>query len=565
MTATEPPGTQPPGTEPPGTEPPGTERADLEAAAAEPLEATTLSTQPTPPRLPGLGWRELARWAWRQLTSMRTALFLLFLLALGAVPGSVFPQRGTNAGDVLTYLTQHPTLGPLLDRLGMFDVFGSTWFAAVYLLLFVSLAGCVIPRSLVHARALRARPPAAPRNLTRLPEHRSYVTGAAVEEVLEAARGALRGRRWRVAVAPDSVSAEKGYARETGNLVFHLALIVMLFGVAVGSLFGTKGSVIVVDGQGFANTLTRFDSFTAGRAANTEDLQPFSFVMTRFKATYERGGPQDGAPRTFAADLLVRDTPTSPQRAVTIQVNRPLAIGGTKVFLIGHGYAPVVTVRDGRGRVVLSGPVPFLPRDSKFLSQGVIKAADARPTQFGFRGLFLPTAAVDPVRGGISTYPAPDSPGLLLTLFSGDLGEDDGVSQSVYQLDTTRMTQVGGKGLRIGETWTLPENLGSISFDGYKEFASFSVAHDPGKDTVFVAAMTALTGLMLSLFVRRRRIWVRATAGEDGRTLVAVGGLAKTEAGGLTGEVDDLMAVLRAAAPDLDDGKRRTEGHEETQ
>jgi cytochrome c biogenesis protein len=528
--------------------------ADTESSAgaeSEPLEATTLSTQPAPPRLPGLGWAELLRWAWRQLTSMRTALFLLFLLALGAVPGSVFPQRGNNSGDVLAYLVQHPKLGPFLDRLGMFDVFGSAWFASVYLLLFVSLAGCVIPRSLVHYRAMRAQPPPAPRNLARLPEHRTYVTSAPPEVVLGAARARLGGRRWRLASGAGTLSAERGYARETGNLVFHLALILLLLGVAVGSLFGTKGSVIVVDGAGFANTLTRFDAFTAGRAANTDDLPPFSFVMTKFTATYERGGPQDGAPRTFAADLLVRDTPTSPQRKVTIEVNRPLTIGGTKVFLIGHGYAPVVTVTDGNGRVVLDGPVVFLPRDSKFLSQGVIKAADARPTQFGFRGLFLPTAAVDPVRGGISTYPAADSPGLLLTLFTGDLGEDDGVSQSVYQLDTTKMKQTGAKGMRIGDTWTLPGGVGSIRFDGYKEFASFSVAHDPGKDPVFFAAMTALTGLMLSLFVRRRRIWVRATAADDGRTLVAVGGLAKTEAGGLGREVDDLMDELRVAAPEL--------------
>ena len=80
----------------------------------------------------------------------------------------------------------------------MFDVFGSAWFAAVYLLLFVSLVGCVVPRSLHHARALRSRPPAAPRNLDRLPEHRSFVSSAGPDEVLAASAAALRGRRWRV-------------------------------------------------------------------------------------------------------------------------------------------------------------------------------------------------------------------------------------------------------------------------------------------------------------------------------------------------------------------------------
>ena len=118
---------------------------------------------PPPPRT-----RDLLLWFWRQLTSMRVALVLLFLLAVASVPGSVFPQRRTNPIEVDAYFEEHPDLAPWLDRLSMFDVFGSPWFGAIYVLLFVSLVGCVVPRSFAHARALRARPPAAPRHLTRL-------------------------------------------------------------------------------------------------------------------------------------------------------------------------------------------------------------------------------------------------------------------------------------------------------------------------------------------------------------------------------------------------------------
>jgi cytochrome c biogenesis protein len=529
----------------------GVEPTEVGSVQVEPLESTTLSTQPEPVRMPTLTVRGWLRWAWRQLTSMRTALVLLFLLAVGAVPGSVFPQRGASPGDVTAYLALHPALGPWLDRLGMFDVFGSAWFSAVYILLFVSLVGCVVPRSLQHARAMRSRPPAAPRNLQRLPEHRAYLTAAGPDTVLQAAAQALRRRRWRVdlSVRTGAVCAEKGYLRETGNLLFHLALIVLLGGIAVGALFGTHGNVIVVEGSTFANTVVGYDSFGSGRLAGTENLPPFSLTLTSFSATYQHGGPQDGAPRSFEADIVVKDSPSAPARPVKVQVNDPLTISGTKVFLIGHGYAPHVTVRDGQGRVVLSSAVPFLPRDGKFLSQGVIKVADARPTQFGFRSVFLPTAAFDPVLGGVSTFPAADNPELLLTLFKGDLGLDSGTAQSVYVLDTTTMTQVAGLAMRPGDTWTLPDHLGSITFDGVRQFAAFSVAHDPGQVPALAAALAALGGLMLSLFVRRRRVWVRASPDGDGRTLVAVGGLARAEFAGLTAEVDDLLDRLRAAAP----------------
>jgi cytochrome c biogenesis protein len=114
--------------------------------------------------LPPLGTVGLLRWLWKQLTSMRTALILLFLLAVASIPGTVLPQRGINPIKVNQYLADNPTVGPILDRLGFFDVFGSPWFSAVYLLLFISLIGCVIPRVRVHWRAMMAPPPAAPRN-----------------------------------------------------------------------------------------------------------------------------------------------------------------------------------------------------------------------------------------------------------------------------------------------------------------------------------------------------------------------------------------------------------------
>src|SRR5436853_1097279 len=113
----------------------------------------------------------LARNTWRTLTSMGTALVLLFLLALGAIPGALLPQRSLNESKVDQYITEHPTIGPWLDRLQAFGVFSSFWFTAIYALLFISLVGCLTPRLIEHARSLRATPVAAPRNLSRLPKH----------------------------------------------------------------------------------------------------------------------------------------------------------------------------------------------------------------------------------------------------------------------------------------------------------------------------------------------------------------------------------------------------------
>ena len=117
---------------------------------------------------PKLGFTGWVRFLWRQLTSMRTALLLLLLLAIAAVPGSLVPQRSSDPNGVTQYFTDNPRLAPVLDGLQMFDVYTSAWFSAVYLLLFVSLIGCIIPRTKHHLEALRARPPRTPARLSRL-------------------------------------------------------------------------------------------------------------------------------------------------------------------------------------------------------------------------------------------------------------------------------------------------------------------------------------------------------------------------------------------------------------
>ena len=117
------------------------------------------------PRLGIVGW---LRWGWRQLTSMRTALVLLLILAIAAIPGSIFPQRMADPNGVTQYKVDHPDLFPIMDSMQLFDVYLSAWFSAIYLLLFLSLVGCVIPRIKHHLKALRSRPPRTPVRQSRL-------------------------------------------------------------------------------------------------------------------------------------------------------------------------------------------------------------------------------------------------------------------------------------------------------------------------------------------------------------------------------------------------------------
>ena len=485
------------------------------------------------------------RWLWRQLTSMRVALILLFLLALASIPGSIFPQRGTSPLRVNEFLKDNPTTGPILDRLYMFDVFASPWFASIYLLLFISLTGCVLPRALDHYKELRSEPPVAPRNLRRLPVHQQWQSNSDSSQIISETAVAWKKRGWRVRQGDGWLSAEKGYARETGNLLFHLSLLVLLLAVGYGGAVGYRGTVIVREDAGFANNVTQYDTFAPGRIFGADQLPPFSFELQEFESEFQRGGQQNGAPRAFRADVLVKDDPKSEPRPVAIEVNYPLRTSGITVYLVGHGYAPEFTVRDADGKVVWEDASVFLPQDTAFTSSGVVKIPDTVP-QLGLQGFFLPTVSEDFSNGPVSKFPAPDDPEVYLSAWQGDLGLDSGMPQSAYRLETENMKRIGIEELAPGETWTLPNSAGTVEFTGYRQWATFVITKDPGKGWALGAAIASIIGLSLSLLIPRRRAWLRVTATDDRGNVIEVAGLSKTEAPGLADEISQLAKLVNA-------------------
>jgi cytochrome c biogenesis protein len=524
---------------------------------------------PRPPRGGGLTIAGWLRWGWRQLTSMRTALILLFLLALAAVPGSIIPQEGIDPAAVSQYYQAHPTLAPVLDRLGLFSVFGAPWFAAIYLLLFLSLAGCVLPRTVRLAGSARQQPPRAPRHLTRLPMAARYQTAMSPDDALASAAALLKGQRFRLRTGDGWVSAEKGYLREVGNLIFHLALLALLASVGLGGIFGYKANRLLISGQTFANTVTDLDQFRPGRLVTPGDLQPFTMSMTSFQARYVTSGPQRGQPITYAASVRYSAQPGAQDRSYLLRVNAPLKVDGVRVFLIGHGYAPVFKVTDGTGHVVFDQPVPFVPVEQNGLtSEGVIKVPDAEPDQLGFAGVFLPTA-VDVGGQLASGFPAPLLPRVSLVSYAGNLGLDSGPAQSVYELSTAHLKAlpVAPRPLAPGDSITLPGHRGTLTFTGYRQWISLAITYDPGQVPALLSAILAIAGLLLSFAVRRRRVFVRAApvpgstvpgstvpgstvpgSTVPGSTVVTVGGLARSDAaGGFETEFAELAGQLRRA------------------
>jgi cytochrome c biogenesis protein len=481
--------------------------------------------------IPEIGARGLARFAWRQLTSMRTALILLMMLGIAAIPGSLLPQRNQNPMAVRAYFADRPTLAKWIDRIGGFDVYASSWFSAIYILLFISLIGCVLPRTFEHFKAMRALPPVTPKNLEKLEAHHLF-TGDGDD--LQRAEKWLKKRRFRLRIQDGSISAEKGYLRESGNLLFHLSLILILIGVSVGSLFGMRGDAIITTGERFINLATSYDSVTFGKVTNETSLNTFSITLNKFVGKYD---PATNIPLDYSAYVTTIDDQGKKSDQV-IKVNSPLTFGTTRVYLQANGYSPFVTVRDENGNVTFQGAVPFLPQDSNLRSIGSIKVPESTP-QLGFVSSFVPTYQRDPKLGAVSVYPELLEPKLLFSIWEGDLGLDTGIPQSIYKIDTTDMTRIALDSLAPGESYSF--NGGSITFEKVEPWINLQIVRDPGKSYSLIGGILALLGLLASLFGRRRRIWVKVS--QDGQVQVA--GLAKTNAAALEIEIAHFVSAIK--------------------
>lgn len=539
------------------------EERDLGEAGAQLSTAPREESASSVPAMGVIGW---ARWFWRQLTSMRVALILLFLLSLGAIPGSLIPQNSVDELKVQTFKEAHTTVTPIYETLQFFDVYSSVWFSAIYILLFVSLVGCIVPRTGQFVGQLRGRPPGAPKKLTRLPAYTTWRTDAEPEQVREAALAILRKRRFRSHTVGDAVAAEKGYLREAGNLIFHIALIVMLVSFAGGQLFKSEGGKLVVENDGFSNTLTQYDNFKSGSLFDTDDLTPFSFTLDDFVGTYERSGPQRGTPRTYEARVTYSEGTDGAPKKKVIEVNKPLVVDGTKVYLNAHGYAPVISVKDGKGKEVYRTAVPLLPIDNNVTSTGAIKVmdgyrgADGKKTQLGFQAFFVPTFAGAGQGTMFSQFPGADYPVLALNGYYGSLGVDSGLPQNVYQLDTSQMKEFKDSNgdklkqrLRPGETMKLPGGAGTVTFESVEEWASFQISRQPASGWALTGAIAAIAGLAGSLFIQRRRVWVKAVRGTDGVTVVEMAGLGRSESARLPEELAGLADALNTEAPTAPD------------
>ena len=365
-----------------------------------------------------------------------------------------------------------PVMVDVFERLGFFRIFSAPWFILLLTMLVVSIVVCTLdrtPRLWRSVRVVKAAQPAAFFDL-RLEERARFadVEGRAVDELT----GVLRGRRFRVRrlAAGEEGSPSDGavhlYADRNryfkmATLFTHLGLILFLAGGAVTVAFGFETVLFVGQGQ-------------------TAPVQPVGTPgnMLVKNISFEAPTRPDGSFIDFRTDLAVYQNGDQIARK-TIRVNDPLEIDGWVFHQNTFGPAAVLEIRDRFGALVWDGPV-LLAGELAGRPQGFITVPGSD------LGLLL---VLDRTTDGI--------PLLALTglLPSGDGGE----AEIAFV-----------RGLGLGAT-SDPAATGGFAVN-WREASSFTgmvVKRDPGQVWIWVAYLSLISGLVLTFYFPRRRVWAR--------------------------------------------------------
>lgn len=514
------------------------------------------------PEIPG-PWETAVR-AWRRLRRMSTALILLFALAVASILATFVPQEPLIPSTVAEWRSGDAGPGEAVaaafDRLALFDVFGSWWFAALTVLLFVSLTGCLVPRWAAFARMLRRRPVSG-RNLERLTNHRVLRSSRPVEEVLADAEAVLARRRFRrrrldpegTASGRAQLAAERGHWREGGSLIFHSSFYVLLAGAVIAGSFGFIGQINIAEQSSFADTRIAYGLVEPGRYFGLDDHRGFVVTLDDFTVRYHDEAVSGGFLASDFVSTITISEGGEPVRTEEVRVNHPVRHDGMKIYQARFGMAPRVVVR--AGETVLYDERVMLSDAGRGVWTGVAKVSmggrDESAPQIALDMVLLPDAAVDDDGVPFSRSPQPGNPRLIADLYVGELGLERPVPASQFDRDEGARLDPPAI-LAEGEAFDMADGNLTVEFVELAMWSGFQVSHAPARWVLLFAGILILTGLLPSLYSYRRRVWVEAEE-TDGATRVTVAGVAlqrkpafAEEFAGLAEELDSRLTADKA-------------------
>ncbi len=413
--------------------------------------------------------------------SLKLTISLLILIALLSVVGTVITQNAARADYIERYGT---ALYEVLDFFSLFDMYHSWWFSTILLLLVVNLVTCSLNRlpgiwrqisrsgsGELGDSALKTLPFVEKIRISR------PIGAKAEEDFLASMRRWFKNPKRTEGESATTFFVEKGRYSRLGVPLTHLSILIILIGALIGSFFGFKGFVNILEGE----TADRIFL----RAKDEEVPKPIGFSVRcdDFKVAFYNLPGRERMPKEYTSILTILEDGKEILKK-TVQVNHPLRYKGLTFYQSSYGSLNEVSIG-----------VESTDKKEKILIKGLEGQNVPIPNSNASLGILKYSPQVHTLGGGVQValFKPNQPPRAFWLLKNGpnlDLQRADGFAFTL-------------EGVRT------------------REYTGLQVTKDPGVWVVWTGCGLMVLGLIISFFFSHQRIWVRIPKEPKGEIVLA--------------------------------------------
>ena len=276
---------------------------------------------------------------WDLLCSVKLSIFLLILLALTSILGTLIKQNAPS----MEYIHQFGSgLYQFLNFLGLFDMYHSWWFRGILTLLAINIISCSSARfPRIWRKIIRPHGEMDRVQITDLPYARQLKRSLSPEEAAGNAFSITKRIFGKplLSETPEAIVifAERGRMSRLGVYITHLSILIILLGAFIGSLFGFKGFVNIAEGE----TVDRI--FTRQRHGMMPKPLGFKVRCDDFRITYYDVNPQERLVKEYISTLTFLEDGREVMKK-EVRVNHPLSFNGLRFYQSSYGSIPEITL-----------------------------------------------------------------------------------------------------------------------------------------------------------------------------------------------------------------------------
>ncbi|MGQ9647843.1 MAG: cytochrome c biogenesis protein ResB [Thermodesulfobacteriota bacterium] len=414
------------------------------------------------------------------IRSVKLTIGLLILLAIVSIIGTLIKQNASSAEYIERYGVE---LYHVLNFFNLFDMYHSWWFSAILILLVVNLIACSIRRiqgivrQVFRGSETKALEDAAIRTLPYVERIRSASPSQREEEIQTGLKKWLGSPRRIETESSIMLFSEKGRFSRLGFPVTHLSILIILIGGLLGSVYGFRGFVNILEGETVDQVFLRIK--------DKEVARPLGFKVRcdDFTITYYDLPTKERHVKSYASTLTVLQNGKEVLTR-TIEVNRPLHHKGLAFYQSSYGAIRDVSLgvqrKDEKEKTILKmleGETVPIPNSN----------AQIRLLRY-----------VEQVH----TF----GEGVQVVLF-----KPNQAPQAAWVLkNSPRLDQQRDKDFIL--------TLEGVHSRGY---TGLQVTKDPGVWIVWIGSGLMMLGLLLSFFFSHQRVWAKLPKGSEGEIILA--------------------------------------------